>query len=638
MSFCFQCGNELPLNAKFCSSCGTKQLGSVEGSIQSKVQDFENKLFVGSIKDGNSLMYGFVDTNSNWVIPAIFENCGLFDGQGFSIVKINSKEGVIDRSGNWVIQPIFDHFQICDKLLDEKGYVQLNTSKCGEVFDEQGYALVSLNEKYGFLDRNSNWIIQPIFDKCEIFDENDLSIVRINNKVGCIDRKGNWVFQPIFDDCENINKSDFFTAQLNGKEGIIDKSGNWVIQPIYDTCYGFDDKGYTLVELNEKRGFIDINGNWIIQPIYDYCYEFGRHDFSIVQINDKNGFDEKFGYIDRNGNWVIQPIYDACFEFNEQGLAGVILNNKCGIIDKKGNWVIQPIFDYRYNFGFEFEKFGIAVAKLNERSGVIDRKGIWVIQPKFDYIEILDDNKFIIVLNEKQGLIDSKGEWILEPIYHTIIKHSDNILQPVLSGSTKYGYFSKLNNQWIISPIFDSDYKDDFDLDDYLDEIKSFFDDFDGKLYFEDEIPIKKLEAILLEVFDNYDLDEIQEKSIVYFDDTVWGKGDNGFLIFHNDLDFYLIISDFGGASNYYKISNFNEDPDNLSSQIISVSISKDGILINSINNETDENQEINYFRNDDITKALFGSLYYIINANGSEEEEDDDYLVENEGDGAGIR
>jgi hypothetical protein len=132
----------------------------------------------------------------------------------------------------------------------------------------------------------------------------------------------------------------------------------------------------------------------------------------------------------------------------------------------------------------------------------------------------------------------------------------------------------------------------------------------------------------------------------VYFDDTIWGKGDNCFLIFHNDLDFYLIISEFGGSSNYYKISNFNDDPDNLSSQIIRVDFSKDGILIISINNETDENQEICYFRDDDITKALFNALNCIVDSNGTEEEEeekeddddDDDYLVENVGDGAGIR
>jgi WG containing repeat/zinc-ribbon domain len=611
MAFCIQCGNELPSNAKFCSNCGTKQPDSVENSIPTKFQDFENKLLVGSIKDGNSLKFGFVDRNSNWVIPAIFEYCEQFDGQGYSRVKYNGNHGCIDVKGNWIIQPIFDFFY---------------------EFDELGYAIVAVNEKYGFIDRKGNWAIQPIFDGCEKFDVKGFSIVKINHKYGCIDRKGNWVFQPILDRCYGFYENDFAVAVLNGNNGIIDRTGNWILQPIYYKCTTFDEKGYASVKLKDKSGFIDINGNWIIQPIYDECNEFDDHDFSQVFINDK------FGFIDRKGNWIIQPIFDLCLDFRF-GLASASLNGKYGFIDRTGNWVIQPIFDRCYYFSED----GFADASINEKCGVIDRNGNWVIQPIFDDVDIIDSNTFRVELNKQMGLIDSKCEWILEPIYHVIITHSDNILEPVLSYSKKYGYFSTLNNQWIISPIFDSFYGDNFDLDDYLDEIKSFFDDFDGKLYIEENIPQKKLNAILSTCHNDYDLEEIQEKSIVYFDDTVWGKGDNGFLIFHNDLDFYLIISEYGGASNYYKISNFNDDPDNLSSQIISVDFSKDGILINSINNETDENQEISYFRNDDITKALFDALNSIVDSNGTDEEEeddddDDDYLVENVGDGAGIR
>jgi hypothetical protein len=610
MNYCTSCGNKFNDLDKFCSSCGTKKFEGDEENISPELNSKENlnndsstasmKLFSASIKSNNlSIKEGFVDEKGNWIIQPIYDYVYIFDESGYCKVIINDKYGFVDISGNWVIQPIFDN--------------------CGS-FDKEGYSSAKLNGKSGFIDRLGNWIIKPIYDVVFPFNESGYTSACINQKYGIIDRLGNWIIQPIYDVVSSFNESGYASACTNQKYGIIDKLGNWIIQPIYDKNIYFDNEGFLSVKINGESGFVDISGNWVIQPIFDDCGGFDKEGYSYAILNDK------YGFIDRLGNWIIQPIYDVVSSFNESGYASACINQKYGIIDRLGNWIIQPIFD---NCG-SFDKEGYSYAKLNDKCGIIDISGNWVIHPIFDHIDSIVEKIFRVESKSLFGLIDINSNWILEPNFLRIITIENDIYKVVLSNS-KYGYYSTTKREWIIQPIFDSEFE--LDIDELIEDIKSEFVEIDGKIYIEEDIPIRKLNAFISSSFnDNELIDDVIENSIVYFDDTLWGKGDNGFLIFHLSQEIYVLINQFNQEPSIY----------NISKDIKFVNFSKDGVEITSLNNDENNLETKNHFRNQEVFESLFNSINIVLESRGSNKYEEwndeDDFREEDIVDPLGLR
>ena len=519
---------------KLNSDNNTQQVNDADKTIVNSVQNSEKTiieqkvptevLLEGSVLDSEgNLKYGLINLKGDWVIQPMFDEALHQDNQGFSCANLDDKYGVIDRKGNWVIQPMFNYIGS---------------------FDEQGCFLARLNDKYGVINQTGNWIIQPMFDTMCYFDSKNFSRVELNDRWGYVDRKGNWIIQPIFNFLCDFDKEDYAIAEINEKHGFIDRNGNWIIQPIFDNVNQYDDSNYSNVKLNDKYGFIDRKGNWIIQPMFDYIGSFDEFGYSTAQINDK------YGFIDRKGNWIIQPMFDSADSFDESGLSRVILNEKWGFIDRKGNWIIQPTFELVVNFYDQV----YAPAKLNEKWGFIDRNGNWSISPKFDYAYNFNNGFAIVEEADKRGIIDMNGNWIIQPEY--MVEYKQNNLWQVSDGKHKYGYKNS-KNEWVIQPIYDYVFDDDdFDFDLFSDEdsddtilekknkIIDLFKVLVGshKVYLQNNIPVKKLSNFI----ETYSEEFINESElIVYYDDTLFGKGDDGFLILLNNDRFYFFYNNY---------------------------------------------------------------------------------------------
>jgi serine/threonine protein kinase len=554
-------------------------------------------LEVSMLAPNGTLKYGFVDVKGNWLIQAMFDAVGLYDEQGYCRATINAKEGFIDKKGNWKIQPIYDDLH---------------------QFDDNGYSEAKINGKVGFIDRSGNWMVQPMFDSVNRFNDQGDCVVQLNDKYGLINKQGAWVIQPIFDDIYGygFDKQGYCEATLNEKTGFVNRNGDWVIQPKFDSVGAFDEEGYTSCCIGEKRGFIDRKGNWIIQPIFDEVSGFDSMGYAKVTLN------EKVGFIDRKGNWLIQPIFESggwYFGFDDFGYCTGVMNGKIGLIDRKGNWVVQPIFDVLYGF----EDDGYAIAKVNEKEGVIDRRGNWIIQPSFEGLGSFDefgfafakkdeksglidregnwvfqtsfeinysgqfgDRGYIVGVDSKYGIIDKKGNWIIQPtfivdfiIFNQIYKVSEN---------NKFGFVDTSGN-WIIPPRFDYIYTDlwedepfiwneetkDWELQnssesDYSDiddeTIEEYFSDLVGKekVFLSDNLPANKLKNFISQ----FNTDFFSEGTVVvYYDDTLWGKGDNGFLIYRCQFNrIYLFVSILVGEKMGFCFENDKANPTILSS------------------------------------------------------------------------
>ena len=588
---------------KINSDNNTQQVNDVDKTIVNSVQNSEKTiveqkvpfevLLEGSVLDSEgNLKYGLINFKGEWVIQPMFDEALYLDEQGFSRATINEKYGIIDRKGNWTIQPMFEFLSS---------------------FDEQGFSVAGLNGKYGMINRTGNWIIQPMFESIFGFDESGFARVKLNDKWGCINQKGDWIIQPMFNYLRDFDKEDFAEAEINEKSGFIDRKGNWIIQPIFDDVDRFGESDFACVKLNDKSGFIDRKGNWIIQPIFDIAYGFDKFGYSIVQLNNK------FGFIDCQGNWIIQPVFDDVDCFDESGFARVKLNDKWGFIDKKGNWIIQPMFEVAFNFYDQV----YAPARSNDKWGFIDLKGNWSINPRFDYAHNFDHGFAIVEEADKRGIIDMNGNWAIQPEY--MVDQTKNNLWKVSDGKHKYGY-KNLKNDWVIQPIFDyifdeDDYEldeDDFDDEDFSSnetdfqlptskDCTEFFERLttnNHKIYFGDNIPTKKLNNFISQFNTEF---FIGAEKLVYYDNTLFGKGDNGFYLVNNYDNTYLCLS--LKFEKPFCVSLFDN---NHISFISSYKYdSKIGVVFNFKNSDK-ETVVFSAYLNDDVSKALVAFLDFV--------------------------
>jgi serine/threonine protein kinase len=555
---------QLPIINKIDSSDDRTILNSSGIAENTVLENRKNQesLLEGSILANGVLKYGLINRQGNWVIQPMFDYVFNFENNVLAIAELNKKFGFINRQGNWVIQPMFDYV--------------FN-------FDNNGLAQAELNEKYGFINRQGNWVIQPIFDRAGFFDNYGYASAMLNEKYGFINRQGNWVIQPIFDSVYSFDESGYAYAMLNEKYGFINRQGNWVIQPMFDSVDSFNKDAYLRVKYNQKWGVINRNGNWVIQPMFDSLDSFDDQDFAEANLN------EKYGFINRKGNWVIQPMFDNVGSFDNYGYASAMLNEKNGFINRQGNWMIQPMFDSVYSF----DESGYANASLNQKWGVVNRQGNWVIQPMFDFLYSFDVSGFAVAeLNKKYGVINRQGSWVIQPT-HLCNGVEAGIYK--VSLDNKYGYMNS-QGEWLIRPMFDY-IKEDFEGEamvwneetkawDYAstsgnrslnqDDINDCFSHSVGKekVYLGKNIPENKLANFSKNFNDDY----FKNTEIyVYYDDTLFGKGDDGFVLLNAFSKNYLFFRIFAGSSDGICLEN---DDNNSFINKCSYSASK-GVVIN---------------------------------------------------------
>ena len=262
---------------------------------------------------------------------------------------------------------------------------------------ENDFAIVSLNDKFNFVDTNCKLLSQKWFDDIGNFDRNGFAQVVLNNKLNLIDVNGNLLSQQWFDWIDNFNEDGIAVVRLNGKWNLIDINCNFLSKQWFDYISSFKN-GFAQVMLNNKYNFIDVNGKLVSQQWFDYISDF-VNGIAQVKLNDK------WNFIDVNGNLLSQQWFDYISYF-ENGLARVRLNNKWNFIDVNGNLLSQQWFDNISNF----HEDGFAIVKLNNKLNLIGKNGNFLSKQWFDDIRNYTSSFYMVKLNNNFNLIDKNGK------------------------------------------------------------------------------------------------------------------------------------------------------------------------------------------------------------------------------------
>ena len=170
-------------------------------------------------------------------------------------------------------------------------------------------------KKYGYQDKAKNWVIQPVFDKARRFDDDGFAIVEINDLQGLIDMNGDFLLQPEWDDIGKFNKLGL--CEVTHKEGrqkfrgVADLSGRLILPA---DCYSINF--YNSDQLITARRDVEI-------PPY--------------------GVEDLWGVYDTKGRELFSPQFDSSPSFrNGRAVATSGTTGLVGIISADGD-VLVPL-------------------------------------------------------------------------------------------------------------------------------------------------------------------------------------------------------------------------------------------------------------------------------------------------------
>lgn len=257
-------------------------------------------------------------------------------------------------------------------------------------------AVVSINDKYGYVNNKGEEIIPLQFDSASDFIEG-YAAVKKNGKWGFINEMGNNITGFEYDDVNDFSEGLAYTEK-EGNKGFIDKTGILVIPIQYDSATKFQQGLATIIK-NEKQGLINRQGELIIPPKYSLIYPF-ENDLAVALNNDN-----KFGFIDKTGEVIIPFVYDRAMSFYGNASA-VMKDGKWGFIDKKGTIVLPLKYDNPI-FGSD----DMYLISKNRKYGFANANGKIIIEPQYIMAEPFK-NGFAKVYDDafKSHLINIKGK------------------------------------------------------------------------------------------------------------------------------------------------------------------------------------------------------------------------------------
>ena len=174
------------------------------------------------VRDKTTRKYGYQDKAKHWVIQPAFDKARRFDNDGFAVVEINDLQGLIDMNGDFLLQPEWDDIGKFNKL-----------GLC-EVTRKEG------RQKYrGVADLSGRLILPADCYSVNFYNSDEIITARRDAEIppygihtlwGVYDTKGNEVFSPQFDSSPSFrNGRAIATSGTTGLVGVISSDGRVLV-------------------------------------------------------------------------------------------------------------------------------------------------------------------------------------------------------------------------------------------------------------------------------------------------------------------------------------------------------------------------------------------------------------------------
>ncbi len=200
---------------------------------------------------------GYIDRSGTLVIPYQFADGGpfregfaavVFDGQCYVEARDGSSRGTppsVPAATSCGGVPSFITQRCGEGFIDSTGKVVFRFDSVRDF--SEGLAAVEKSGKWGFIEPNGNFRIQPQFEAARSFSEG-LAAAKYESKWGYVDATGQWVIRPLFSDAEDFSDGVALTdsgyVDKAGKQIIGAKSGTAFVQGLAHVMLGDGEFGY----------------------------------------------------------------------------------------------------------------------------------------------------------------------------------------------------------------------------------------------------------------------------------------------------------------------------------------------------------------------------------------------------------
>lgn len=181
-------------------------------------------------------------------------------------------------------------------------------------------------KKYGYRDKQKNWVIAPAFDDAKKFDDDGCALVKVDGLYGLIDLEGKWVLPAEYDDIGKFDKNGLCEIRIKeGKTklyGVADRAGS-VILPTVFRKVEIPRKGSCILasayvedpglEGSPVWGVYSLDGKEIFAP--QFLYSPSVYDDKLIVKDARTSL---YGLVDVDGN-VLLPIDYLAIEYGYKG-------------------------------------------------------------------------------------------------------------------------------------------------------------------------------------------------------------------------------------------------------------------------------------------------------------------------------
>lgn len=195
-----------------------------------------------SIVYGEDEVYKIIDNNGNVVIDKNYTYIEEVDNNYFIVASLNNN-GIVDLSGKSLVDikynSIFklDNTSLLQANISDTNTISLINSNM-QVVATMDEASIEINKNYvrlysetenKYFDYSGNELTAQ-----ELFPDNNIYAKKIGDKWGFVDKNGNIVVQNEYDMVTEINEYGFAGIKKDGKWGVINKNGEIVQEPTYE--------------------------------------------------------------------------------------------------------------------------------------------------------------------------------------------------------------------------------------------------------------------------------------------------------------------------------------------------------------------------------------------------------------------
>lgn len=175
-------------------------------------------------------------------------------------------------NSNSSTEPIQSQIQTSSVLTESSLWIDDRTQIVEQIGETDRYVVFQDGPRllYGIYDFSiKDYILEPTYWSIGSFSDDGIAIASLNNAYGFIDTDGNIVIDFYFSDLEPF-KNGFAIAKTNSAYGLINRTGEFVIPA---SCYSLNWINDSLLSFQEEhnglQGIYKIDGTIISEPRYD---------------------------------------------------------------------------------------------------------------------------------------------------------------------------------------------------------------------------------------------------------------------------------------------------------------------------------------------------------------------------------